>query len=53
MLDFADDPKVTIETAIKHLRDQRLTEAGDNLIILTDMVAGGDKVDCVQLRVAE
>ena len=53
MLDFADDPKATIEAAIKYLREARLAEPGDNLIILTDMVAGGDKVDCVQLRVAE
>ena len=53
MLDFADDPKVTIESAIKYLCEARLAEPGDNLIILTDMVAGGDKVDCVQLRVAE
>jgi hypothetical protein len=28
-------------------------EPGDNLIVLTDMVSGGEKVDCVQLRVAE
>ena len=52
MLDFAD-PKATIESAIAYLRKARLAEPGDNLIILTDMVAGGDKVDCVQLRVAE
>ena len=53
MLDFAADPKVTIESAIRYLCKARLAEPGDNLIILTDMVAGGDKVDCVQLRVAE
>jgi pyruvate kinase len=52
MLDFAD-PKATIEAAINYLRKARLAEPGDNLIVLTDMVAGGDKVDCVQLRVAE
>ena len=53
MLEFAEDPKVTIEAAIRHLCDARLAESGDNLIVLTDMVAGGEKVDCVQLRVAE
>ena len=53
MIDFAEDPKVTIEAAIKHLCHERLAEPGDNLIVLSDMVAGGDKVDCVQLRVAE
>ena len=38
---------------MKYLRDARLAEPGDNLVILSDMLAGGDKVDCVQLRVAE
>ena len=50
---FADDPNVTIEAAIKYLREARLTEPGDNLVILSDMLGGRDKVDCVQLRMAE
>ena len=53
MIDLDADPKVTIEAAIKYLCHERLAEPGDNLIVLSDMVAGGDKVDCVQLRVAE
>jgi pyruvate kinase len=53
MLDFAADPNLTIETAIKYLSDTKLTDPGDNLIVLTDMLAGGEKVDCVQLRQAK
>jgi pyruvate kinase len=53
MLDFADDPHVTIETAIKYLREKKLTHRGDNLIVLSDMLGGRDKVDSVQLRTAE
>ena len=53
MLEFADDPNVTIEAAIKLLRKKKLTDPGDNLIILTDMVGGREKVDCVQLRKVE
>ena len=53
MLDFADDPNVTIEAAIKYLSDEKLTDAGDNLIVLTDIATGGAKVDCVQLRQAK
>ncbi|HEX8899210.1 MAG TPA: pyruvate kinase, partial [Chthoniobacterales bacterium] len=53
MLEFADDPHVTIESAIKYLRQQKLTEPGDNLIVLSDMLGGRDKVDSVQLRTAE
>ena len=52
MLDFADDPHVTIESAIKYLRQEKLTERGDNLIVLSDMLGGRDKVDSVQLRTA-
>jgi pyruvate kinase len=53
MLEFAEDPHVTIESAIKYLRQEKLTEPGDNLIILSDMLGGRDKVDSVQLRTAE
>ena len=53
MLDFAEDPNVTIESAIKYLSQKKLTAPGDNLIVLTDMLGGRDKVDCVQLRQAE
>src|SRR5438067_2712613 len=53
MLEFAQDPNVTIESAIKYLRREKLTTRGDNLIVLTDLLGGRDKVDCVQLRQAE
>jgi len=53
MLEFADDPHITIESAIKYLSQKKLTNRGDNLIVLTDMLGGRDKVDCVQLRTAE
>jgi pyruvate kinase len=53
MLDFADDPHVTIETAVKYLRQNKLTRPGDNLVVLSDMLGGRDKVDSIQLRQAE
>jgi pyruvate kinase len=53
MLEFADDPHITIEAAIKYLRQKRLTHPGDNLIVLSDMLGGRDKVDSVQLRTVE
>src|SRR5437762_1110789 len=53
MLKFADDPNVTIESAVTYLRKQKLTEPGDHLIVLSDMLGGRDKVDSVQLRTAE
>jgi hypothetical protein len=53
MLEFADDPHETIESAITYLRKEKLTEPGDNLIVLSDMLGGRDKVDSVQLRTAQ
>ncbi len=53
MLEFADDAHETIESAITYLRKQKLTEPGDNLIVLSDMLGGRDKVDSVQLRTAQ
>jgi pyruvate kinase len=53
MLEFAHDPNVTIESALKYLSRKKLTNRGDNLIVLSDMLGGRDKVDCIQLRTAE
>jgi pyruvate kinase len=53
MLDFSDDPYDTIEAAIKYLKKEKLTERGDNLVVLSDMLGGADKVDSVQLRIAQ
>ncbi len=49
-IDFSEDPNANIETAEKLLRDQRLTSAGDNLIITSDVRAHSERIDCVQLR---
>jgi len=54
MIEFDQhDPNATIESAIKYLSREKLTEPGDNLIVLSDMLGGRDKVDCIQLRQAE
>src|SRR3984893_7247109 len=50
LIEFKDDPNQTVEAALKHLRKLKLTEPNDNLVILSDMLASGLKVDCVQLR---
>jgi pyruvate kinase len=49
-IDFSDDPNVTIDRAQKLLRDQKLTSPGDNLVIISDIIADGERSDCVQLR---
>ncbi len=51
-IEFTDDPNATIEAAEKYLRDNQLTMAGDNLVIISDVRAGEMLVDTVQLRSA-
>ncbi|HZR78361.1 MAG TPA: pyruvate kinase alpha/beta domain-containing protein, partial [Chthoniobacterales bacterium] len=51
-VEFSDDPNVTIDRAQKLLRDQKLSTRGDNLVIISDIIADGTRCDCVQLRTA-
>ncbi len=53
LIEFSDDPTVTIDRAQKLLRDQRLTARGDNLVIISDIIADETRSDCIQLRVAK
>ena len=53
LLAFTDDPNDTIEAAEKYLREAGLTEVNDNLIVLSDLNAGGSQVDSIQVRQAK
>lgn len=53
LIEFLDDPNRTVEAALRHLRKEKLTEPNDNLVILSDMLASGLKIDCVQVRQAK
>lgn len=52
-LDFADEPNETIEAAEQFLRDHRLSEKSDNLVVISDARSGEVLIDCVQLRKAK
>ena len=52
-LDFTDDPNATIDAAEEYLRDNRLSQENDNLIVISDISTKDGQVDCVQLRKAE
>jgi pyruvate kinase len=47
---FSDDPNETIEIAAKYLRDQKLIGKGDNLVVISDVRARNERIDCVLLR---
>src|SRR5438105_8020370 len=41
-LDFTEDPNATIDAAESYLRENKLTAAGDQLVIVSDIIAEGD-----------
>lgn len=49
-IEFSDDPNETIETAAKYLREQKLAATGDNLVVISDLQARGERIDCILLR---
>src|SRR3989454_8082866 len=52
-INFTEDPNATIEAAEKFLRTTKLTAAGDQLVIISDLRAGEERIDSVQLRTAK
>jgi pyruvate kinase len=49
-IDFVDDPNATIEAAEAFLRRTKLTARGDQLVIISDIRAGEERIDSVQVR---
>jgi len=52
-IDFTEDPNATIEAAEEFLRATKLTAPGDQLVIISDVRAGEERIDSVQLRTAK
>ncbi len=52
-ISFTADPNATIEAAEKSLRGTKLTIPGDQLVIISDVRAGEERIDSVQLRTAK
>ncbi|MDB6150939.1 MAG: pyk [Chthoniobacter sp.] len=50
-LAFDPNPNRTIGAAINHLVDLQLAASGDHLVIISDMLAGEERFDTIQLRV--
>ncbi len=49
-LDFSSDPEKTISTAIETLRKHHYVSSGDKVVILSDIIAGQERVDTIQVR---
>src|SRR4051794_13748347 len=52
-IDFTKDPNATIEAAEAYLHEEKLAAPGDQLVIISDILAEGSRFDCVQLRTAK
>ncbi|MCB1230206.1 MAG: pyruvate kinase, partial [Verrucomicrobiae bacterium] len=51
-MEFADRPETTIHRAIEMLRERELVEAGDPVVILSDVLTGAFDTEAVLLRKA-
>ncbi len=49
-IDFSSDPEKTIRLAIEILKREEMIEAGDKVVILSDVIAGQERVDTIQIR---
>ena len=52
-IDFTKDPNATINAAEAYLHDEKLAAPGDQLVVISDILAEGSRFDCVQLRIAK
>jgi hypothetical protein len=52
-INFAEDPNATIQIAETFLRENKLTLPGDQLVIVSDIRSGDERIDSVQLRTAK
>ena len=50
-LSFDPNPNRTIGAAINCLVEQNLADSGDHLVIVSDMLAGEERFDTIQVRV--
>lgn len=50
-IEFSNDPEKTIQTAFEKLRQRNRVLAGDPIVVVSDVLTGGDSVSSVQVRV--
>ncbi|MCB1142693.1 MAG: pyruvate kinase [Leptospiraceae bacterium] len=49
-IDFSSDPEKTITQAIETIKKNKMVQSGDKVVILSDVIAGVDRVDTIQVR---
>ena len=51
LVNLSNDPEVSIQRAIEKLRQRQIIAAGDRIIVLSDILAGGEFVETIQVRI--
>lgn len=49
-MDFSSDPEKTIIAAIDILKKNEMVNIGDKVVVLSDIIAGTDRVETIQIR---
>jgi pyruvate kinase len=49
-VDFSSDPEKTIKHAIEILKKEGMIQSGEKVVILSDVIAGEERVDTIQIR---
>ncbi|MDX1960475.1 MAG: pyruvate kinase [Leptospiraceae bacterium] len=49
-MDFSSDPEKTIAQAIDTIKKNGMVKIGDKVVILSDVIAGADRVETIQIR---
>jgi pyruvate kinase len=52
-MDFSNDPEKTIRAAMVRLRERSRVSAGDQVVVVSDVKAGDERVTSIQVRVSE
>jgi pyruvate kinase len=50
-MDFSSDPEKTIRAALERLRTRSRVVAGDQIVVVSDVMAGDQRVTSIQVRV--
>ena len=47
---FSDDPEITVQNAIKKLKEEGWVDTSDQLVTVTNILADGKVIEGIQLR---
>ena len=53
LMDFSENPELTIKNAIEKLKKEDWVKSGDQLVTVTNVFAGGKVIESIQLREVE